>query len=67
MKEANCSFFHQIICAFRKEGFARLKGMESKMREIYHGGANICTDTYHDKLLLILVADFTCVSQTPII
>ena len=28
MKEANCSFFHQIICAFRKEGFARLKGME---------------------------------------
>jgi len=29
MKEANCSFFHQIISAFRKEGFARLKGKES--------------------------------------
>ena len=34
MKEANCSFFYQIICAFRKEGFARLKGMESKMKRI---------------------------------
>ena len=31
MKEANLSFFHQNICAFRKEGFARLKGMESNM------------------------------------
>jgi len=30
MKEANFSFFHLIIYAFRKEGFARLKGMESK-------------------------------------
>jgi len=34
VKEANLSFFHQNICAFRKEGFARLKGMESKMRKI---------------------------------
>ena len=31
MKEANYSFFHHILCAFRKEGFARLKGMESSM------------------------------------
>ena len=31
MKEANLSFFHQNICAFRKGGFVRLKGMESKM------------------------------------
>jgi len=31
VKEANYSFFHQITCAFRKEGFARLKGMESTM------------------------------------
>ena len=35
MKEANCSFFHQITCAFRKEGFARLKGMESSMTKIF--------------------------------
>jgi len=32
VKEANSSFFHQSICAFRKEGFARLKGMESNMK-----------------------------------
>jgi len=31
VKEANFSFFHQNICAFRKEGFARLKGMETKV------------------------------------
>ena len=31
MKEMNF-FFHQIIYAFRKEGCARLKGMESKMK-----------------------------------
>jgi len=28
VKEANSSFFHQNYFAFRKEGFARLKGME---------------------------------------
>ena len=28
VKGANFSFFRQIIYAFRKEGFARLKGME---------------------------------------
>jgi len=33
MKEVNF-FFHQIIYAFRKEGFARLEGMESAMMEI---------------------------------
>jgi len=31
VKEANLSFFHQNIFAFRKEGFARLEGMESNM------------------------------------
>jgi len=31
VKEANFSFFHHNISAFRREGFARLKGMESKM------------------------------------
>ena len=36
MKEANLSFFHQNIYAFRKEGFARLKGMESNMKIIFN-------------------------------
>jgi len=27
MKEANFSFFQQIIYAYRKEGFARLEGI----------------------------------------
>ena len=34
MKEANLSLFHQNIYAFRKEGFTRPKGMESKMNKI---------------------------------
>jgi len=34
VKEANHSFFHHSVCAFRKEGSARLKGMESCMRVI---------------------------------
>ena len=37
------------------------------MKKLYHNSANTCTDTYHDKLVLLLVSDFTRVSQTPII
>jgi len=40
VKEANRSFFHLNICAFRKEGFARLKGMESNMNLIVAVTAN---------------------------
>ena len=48
MKEANHSFFHQCICAFRKEGFARLKGMESNMNFAisYSGGKDSALALY---------------------
>ena len=47
MKEANFSFFHQNIGAFRKEGFARLKGMESSMRYLIINADDygVCTET----------------------
>jgi len=52
VKEANCSFFHQIICAFRKEGFARLRGMESKMEWIskLNQAINYIEDNLRNKL-----------------